>query len=185
MIEREKKILLTRVEYETLFELLLPQGCLITQRNHYYDTPTFLATTHRITYRIREKDGKYQATVKEHCVKGSTECSLETNVGYAKNEYDVSVFETPSLVYQGVLETQRLCVNFGAGVEVALDKNLYLGHCDYELEVEYAEDCEKAALECIGNLEEILKCHTCAHLFKRINLGASKSERFFFRKRRY
>jgi uncharacterized protein YjbK len=37
----------------------------------------------------------------------------------------------------GQLTTQRDEIKFGDDISVMLDKNIYLGACDYELEVEY------------------------------------------------
>lgn len=180
MIEFEKKILLTAMEYGTLFAALTLQGKISTQINHYYDTADLSGNKNGITYRIREKGTQFQATIKQHHLRGTDDsCEISGNVS---NAHDISFFNIPALLYQGTLTTQRLRVKMDENIELALDKNIYLGHCDYELEMEYAKGFEELVLIYLNELDELLGQHTRSPLVKRVNMSASKSERFFCRK---
>ena len=72
MTELEKKLLLTEDEYDYLMEHLIYESPLIqmpitTQINYYFDTDDFSMNHQNITCRIRLKDGKYKATMKNTC----------------------------------------------------------------------------------------------------------------------
>ena len=67
-----------------------------------------------------------------------------------------------------------------------MDRNTYLGCNDFEIEVEYAKDCEKRAMAHIKGIAEILVAanviDSVESFMLRIGEGKSKSERFFDRK---
>ena len=180
MIELEKKILLTKTEYDTLFAALSQQGKTSTQINHYYDTADLSGDKNGITYRIREKGTQFQATIKKHRWQ-SVDSNHEIS-GAVKDAHDTSFFQNPALIYQGTLTTHRLRIQPYEGLEIVLDKNIYLGHCDYELEIEYVKDFEDQTLVYLDELEKLVDKYTYAPLIERINMEASKSSRFFFRK---
>ena len=182
MIELEKKLLLTQREYEILCDALLSHGKIILQYNHYYDTTDLSGNKNGITYRIREKDGLFLATLKSH--QKNTDASHEKSA-IVKSKKDISFFENPDLKYQGTMQTQRLFLPLTDSIELALDKNIYLGHCDYELEIEYTEGLEAEALSYLENLALLLQKSgeniSASNLALRIGMEGSKSERFFFR----
>ena len=67
-----------------------------------------------------------------------------------------------------------------------LDKNDYLDHTDYELEIEYLASCEKYATQLVWDIASILisngKLSNIEDFFGRMQNVKSKSQRFFERK---
>ena len=179
MFEFEKKLLLTEEEYLCLKESTTAQPLL--QINHYFDTPDLTMYLHGVTYRIREKGGKFVATIKEHRHGGySVENSKEV-----KNQWDTSHFGCRFLAYVGTLTTERTVLFKDEYCEIVLDKNDYFGKTDYELEIEYRSDKKERANELLATIIE----HICKHfpestpesILGRCDQGNSKSHRFFER----
>lgn len=183
-VEYEKKMLLSLAEYTALFQALSSTGKTVTQVNHYYDTPDLDGNTKGITYRIREKNGKFIATVKSHHVSGRDD-NIEIS-GEVNSPFDTSFFTASDLCYHGCLTTERLIICPCNGIELALDKNRYFQFTDYELEIEYSENTEKEAENILQHLVNILHASEIPASFLsvvcRLNTSQSKSERFFARK---
>lgn len=142
MMEFEKKKLLTKEEYDRLLCCVDRPIEAFWQKNTYFDTDDLKLNSLGITCRIREKDGVYKATIKEHQAE-SEDCSIENTV-YVKNKYDDVFFQKMGVKYQGEIKTFRIVLWKDNDIEVVLDKNYYLGWTDYELEIEYKK--EKAIL---------------------------------------
>lgn len=177
MIEYEKKILLTKDEYEKLITTFSENAKTIVQKNHYYDTRDYKLNKNGVTCRIREKDNKFIATIKTHLSDKSIE---ETKQVYS--EKDNSLFHKYNAVYQGVLTTYRTVIFVSSEYEIVIDKNEYLGTVDYELEAEYYDLNElsiKAPLKLIANTLNI----DPNTFYLRGNFSKSKSARFFERKK--
>lgn len=102
MLEFEKKVLLTQREYDFLLyrKQEAPPGRI--QINHYYDTDDFEWNRLGITCRIRERKGKFEATIKAHR-SGAGECSVETS-RRAENERDGSLFDAMGSPASGKLK---------------------------------------------------------------------------------
>ena len=83
MMEFEKKKLLTKEEYDRLLCCVDKPIEAFWQKNTYFDTDDLKLNSLGITCRIREKDGVYKATIKEHQAE-SEDCSIENTV-YVKN----------------------------------------------------------------------------------------------------
>ena len=187
MTELEKKLLLTEDEYDYLmehfgYESPLIQKPIVTQINYYFDTDDFSMNRQNTTCRIRLKDGKYKATMKKHASDGdqSTEAEMEIRNGLESN-----VFTDMGLKLQGELVTKRCVVLKDANCEAVLDKNEYLGHKDFELEIEYAPEHEKDAQVILKIFKDMLTRRKCFLAYKE-NLKEvpdvpSKSSRFFER----
>lgn len=135
MMELEKKLLLTKEEYDRLLRCVNRPVEAFWQKNTYYDTDDLKLNRLGITCRIREKDGVYKATIKAHQSK-NVDCSIENSV-YVKNQYDDVLFKNMGVKYQGEMKTYRTVLFRDNDIEVVLDKNCYLGWVDYELEIEY------------------------------------------------
>jgi len=182
--EYEKKLMLTEAEYDVTNNLF---GNLSskTQTNYYFDTGDFSMNKKGITCRIREKDGIFKATVKNHSSK-HYDCSIEEDL-VKKTEFDPRIFNEKGLSCQGKLVTHRTIIYKDALCEMVLDRNTYLGYTDYELEVEYCENSEKKALWLLEDIAEklvnIKLLGDVDNLLDRIGKGKSKSQRFFERKR--
>lgn len=128
------------------------------------------------------KDGKYKATMKKHASGGdqSTETEMEIHNGLESN-----AFTDMGLKLQGELITKRCVVYKDANCEAVLDKNEYLGHTDYELEIEYTSEHEKDAQAILKIFRDMLTRRKCFLIYKEGIADPpkvpSKSNRFFER----
>lgn len=185
MTELEKKLLLTKDEYDYLMEHLGYESPLVlkpiaTQINYYFDTDDFSMNRQNTTCRIRLKDGKYKATMKRHST--SEDQSTETEM-YIYNGLESNAFTNMGLKLQGELITKRCVIFKDANCEAVLDKNEYLGQTDYELEIEYTSEHEKDAMAILNIFRDILIRRKCFLLYKEaateLPKVPSKSNRFF------
>lgn len=148
-IEIEFKNLLTKEEYNILLNKLPFPEQGKKQINYYFETESLDLRSRRCALRIREKDGTYFLTLKEPFKTGL----LETHDILTKNEafhwisgkmiskpntsnrlklLNINLFD---LQYIGSLTTIRREYNHN-GFIIVLDKSMYNGHTDYELEIE-------------------------------------------------
>ena len=183
MIECEKKVMLTYDEYAVISTMVRKGVVLKTQTNYYFDTDKFSMNKKGITCRIREKAGKFTATIKSRNPE-LPERSIEADV-CEKSEFDPQLFKAFGLRYQGEMFTERMIMHEDNTCEVALDRNTYLGCVDYELEIEYGKDGEQKAQAILEGIAHSLKPEKTTEnktFFGRAGKGKSKSERFFARK---
>lgn len=180
MQEREKKIQLTAKEYAVLLCSLNGEAVHAVQTNYYYDTDDFIMNKTGTTCRVREKNGKYKATVKKHSF--GTECSEEKSFEVSKEVY-LNVFKDIGLGLQGILVTDRTVLHQDKYCQMVADCNTYLGVTDYELEIEYACGYEKAAkallLYCVEILKSNIKDFDENKFLESVGKGLSKYQRFF------
>ena len=181
MTEHEKKILLTKEEYDCLIDKFGKDKPVLKQVNYYYDTEDLSMNRQNITCRIRSKNGKYKATLKRHLPGSDT--STETEVKAINGIYDNDFIDS-GMKYQGELVTYRCVILKDSFFEAVLDKNEYLGHTDYELEVEYAEGHENDAQHVMEILLDALIQNNNYTDNRGIHMCyvPSKSERFFERR---
>lgn len=177
MLEYEKKFLFSEQEYMILLSNVGQYAGQAVQHNYYYDTDKLLYNREGITYRIREKNGRFTATVKTHRI-DAQDCSQEESY-LAKNPFDIAVFNKPNLKLYGCLTTFRTILHRNDFIVIALDRNVYLDCQDYELEIEYAAGYEEAAEKQRSVYRGFLLEKSDAALV--IPLCKSKSERFFER----
>ena len=189
MTEREKKMLISKDEYDYLIEQLgykLPgiKKPVIRQINYYFDTEDLAMNQNNITCRIRLKNGHYKGIIKRHFpdTDRSTETEIQIYDGIEEN-----TFTDMGLRLQGSLLTERCILFKDLNHEVVLDKNEYLGCIDYEIEIEYSPDYEEKAELTLKALHNMLvkrnsssSCRKNSTTFKNIS---SKSSRFFERKK--
>lgn len=184
MIEFEKKILLTEDEYGQLLTLGIFAEKPVKQKNYYFDTDNFDLNELNITCRIRKQNGRYKATFKAH-QPDFAHCSIENSVD-VKSRRDRSFFKNMNVRFQGSLTTYRREFSPCVGVTAFLDKNIYLGNPDYELEIEYSVKHERQADEFLGKIADSLYISgatLCPEEFlNRVFASESKSERFFKKK---
>ncbi|SFA82652.1 Uncharacterized protein YjbK [Lentibacillus halodurans] len=163
-IEIEFKNLLTKEEFNRLFENLpFPEESQL-QTNHYFETADFSLKKMGCALRIREKDGTFTLTLKEPHANGLLETHdsltqeeadnwmngnkvLEKNVSKRMAEKGITI---EKLNYYGSLITKRRELNY-KNMLLVLDYSTYHGSNDYELEIEAAS--EAAGLE---RMHEIL-----------------------------
>ena len=185
MVELEKKLLLSKDEYDFLLRNYGLHKSIIKQINYYFDTDDLCMNKKGITCRIRLKDGKYNGTMKSHSpgMEKSIESNIEVRNGIADNG-----FIDMDLKYQGELITERCIVYKDPFCEVVLDKNIYLEHTDYELEIEYSDKYEEYAESILQNmikaLTENIALFSLDDINRRRTNSFSKSNRFFERRSR-
>lgn len=180
MVEYEKKLLLPKVAYTYLREYFGPYGQTTNHTNYYYDTEKYSLNKINFTLRIREKGGKYVATIKQHT--GTPDCNVEISET-ARDQFDDSFFKAYQVMLHGKLETERLSVNRDSGITIVLDKNNYLDKTDYELEIEYPQSLEMEAADELRSIITVLLESGCirnAKIFTKLaERTTSKSNRFF------
>ena len=187
MTELEKKLLLTKDEYEYLLEVFeryypLNKDQPEKQINYYFDTDDLEMTRKNITCRVRFKNGIYEGTMKQHFPETdrSTEKTIELYLDLERNE-----FTDMGLSLFGYMETERRIVMETSGCTVVLDKNKYLDTVDYELEIEYNLENEIDAYTIFqGVVSEIMRrrwLKEYREMYIQSKLTKSKSSRFFDR----
>ncbi|MFR1517317.1 MAG: CYTH domain-containing protein [Clostridia bacterium] len=185
MIEREKKILLTQKEYAALLKHFFENACRTYQTNHYYDTEDYALHRSGVTCRIREKDGKFQATKKSHLPDSDSSEELSAAVSSVTDSFP---FGDVRAAYKGFLVTERAELH-SDGVDFYLDKNNYLGMVDFELEIEYLPGRENEANKLLQDVASFLMrigfLENWNQMIHRIGKGGSKSGRFFERLQKY
>ena len=187
MVEYEKKILLTEAEYKALLSMIPSESQQIIQVNHYFDTVDLENHAQGITFRIREKNGRFTATEKRHQI-GSPERNLEYSRP-AKSAHDAGVFGVKNLLYQGTLTTERVTWEADKYTCICLDKNTYLGITDYELEIEYSSVLAfenkwlRCAIKSISMAALLQQPDSCPSIHA--GQEKSKSARFFDRKQQH
>lgn len=190
MTELEKKLLLSKDEYDYLMEHFgyenpLIQKPIVTQINYYFDTDDFAMNQQGTTCRIRLKDGKYKAIMKKHFA--NTDQSTETEMDIYTG-LDNNAFTDMGLKLQGELVTERCIILKNEIFEVALDKNEYLGYTDYELEIEYLPHYEENAQALLSSLHTMLIRKKRFLPYRRGDMQMphepNKSNRFFERRQK-
>ena len=177
MTELEKKLLLSKEEYELIINHSNRHNketlkSATKQINYYYDTDELSMNRQNTTCRVRLKDGKYKGTIKYHLPQSehSTETNVDVYDGIRKN-----AFTEMGLKLKGGLITERYIILKDSTCEVVLDKNTYLDHEDYELEIEYEPMFEHHAAQIFETIVNICRVNPKARQVR------SKSERFFER----
>ena len=179
MIEREIKCLLNANQYAKIYAYIEKQyqdQCEKNkQLNYYYDTEDGYYNKKGVTIRVRRKNGTLKGTIKTHLVQVDN-CSEE--MSFDVDRVPVALYyEERYLKLRGKLITNRISVkpNQG-GLLLCLDENLYLGHTDYELEIEYQDIDETSA----NNFVKILECGISEELLPFVKgRTKTKSERYF------
>ena len=153
-VEREYKFTLSKeayIDFNMQCEKELPVKSRNVQVNYYYDTADNYYNSQRQTIRIRQKESKLELQVKKH---GHKKEGLQIS-----NEYTQSVDYLPkslhseliekTVFFRGSLVTYRTIYVIGKSSIVCSDLNMYLGVCDYEVEIEIADEDEKLIAEFI------------------------------------
>lgn len=182
MTEYELKFLLSKQEYECLWDYLQPNGMDTRQVNYYYDTDDFYLYRKDVTCRIRHANNAFWATIKRHGIPCGGSDERLVRVDGVPELFPLADFP---IKYRGSLETKRTTLPYGAGVWIMLDRNSYLEQTDYELEIEYEQNRKESVWEAAAMLAaQLVKQGVCAsteEFFQRVGKGESKSRRFFKR----
>src|SRR5699024_3717443 len=148
-IEIEFKTMLREDEFIQLRNTLpFPEQAVI-QINHYFETAHFALKDKKAALRIREKEGRYTLTLKEPHELGllETHDTLSSRDAHEwlqnravpqthtrKQLQQLGINES-DLRYYGALTTERYELH-EASIDYMLDKSIYHGIIDYELEIE-------------------------------------------------
>jgi uncharacterized protein YjbK len=149
-IEIEFKNLLTKSEYENLLKIFkVEEKDIVSQINHYFDTPNFSLKGLGSALRIREKHNGVEMTLKQPAAVGLLETTqpLSTNdfqtmvkdqvipKGIIKERLEQLKIASNNIEYFGSLTTRRVEFPYKEGLLV-LDHSFYLNTEDYEIEYE-------------------------------------------------
>ncbi|SOB91718.1 uncharacterized protein YjbK [Ureibacillus xyleni] len=156
-LEIEFKNMLTKEQYEFLLkEFQVKDEDIISQTNHYFDTPSFTLKELSSGLRIRETKNKIVCTLKE---KKSTNIHLETTDEITRKQADLMLagkeFSAPKVRAKlieltipidelnvfGSLTTDRVEIPYKGGILV-FDHSFYLQCDDYEVEYEASNEKE-------------------------------------------
>ncbi len=152
MIEKEYKYLVSYEDFKnTLYNLTNAlkntnyEKKSILQVNYYYDTLDLFLYKNNITYRIRQKDDRLQKQIKikESGNKYQKAVEYNENIKSIKRTYTfIPNFNNENknlnieLIGNLITERESFLIN---DIRIDFDKNLYLGKCDYEIEIEFQD----------------------------------------------
>lgn len=171
-MEIEFKNMLNKEEYDSLLaEYQLSESSLKTQTNIYFDTPDFKLKAKKMGLRIRLSNSTTEFTLKtptsnqhtllevtDYLSSFTSELSLVEQISLEKSEVAEYLIhegiQLSSLEPIGQLTTTRGEVSLQSNVLLVLDKSLYYGKTDYELEMEVTDVKEGALI-----FKDILKKH--------------------------
>lgn len=154
-IEKEKKIMITEYQYNKVKSEL----CSLQQvrnMNFYYDDLERSMIFSGRTIRVRAKKEKMYLQMKRHVDKRkgmtvSEEFCKEIQVlPYhitSEELLDLTDCTYPDVFLLGFLVTDRSIFTYNSKIQFMIDKNYYLNHIDYELEVEYT--CEDNEMDSV------------------------------------
>ena len=147
-IELEYKVMISEEIYLKMLDFYQLEP--VKQVNYYYN-----ANKPYHAMRIREKEGKYIFTLKvrENNYHKEYEFEIkENNIDDPKIQSLLKEFDITSVQYIGKMSTYRATKEFEHG-ELCIDKSLYLGETDYEIEYELKD----AKFDDFKTFEGILK----------------------------
>lgn len=147
MIEKEIKALISKSQYENIFNSF-EWNKIFVQVNHYYVDPDGAQKNSNISIRVREANNSIKLQMKKPITLSGM---LHVEDEY---EYEYSFDAVPDIITNlnvrdiklvsakkiGELITKRCVYYFDKFTEICLDKNEYLNFIDYELEVEFNGD---------------------------------------------
>ncbi len=163
--EYELKVMLNSDEYLMILKDYKSESFF--QKNYYFDTVNFDLVKNRIVVRIREKNGFYELTVKtqgsefekvgvisskEKTVNIERKIAIDLISGKLEFDLPSEILKYGKLENIGILETLRSKVFIEGFPALELDKNMYLGNIDFELEWEINENLYEIAINKLFNM---------------------------------
>lgn len=187
MNEHEYKWLLNKNTFEKLCSLIYDIGFESIKHsvhiNYYYDTADMKYVKNGTTVRIRQKEDKLVGTIKRRLSQGEENISFEDS--YDLNTLPVRIkIREDLLELKGQLVTDRLEMQLSEGLILCIDKNMYLGIIDYEMEFEYFPEYKNMAEAWMAAFNNYIckindSCDAVAFNECKVQ---SKAERFFMKK---
>lgn len=183
--EIEFKQLLSKANYQDIYDKYFLDEKAFSQTNYYIDTLNFDLKSHQSALRIRVKNNAYEMTLKVPAEIGLLEYNFETNIEPKLNKQIENQdlpedildqllnmgIDIDSLIILGDLTTERIEKEIDGNLLV-LDKNRYLGFEDFELEYE-VDDYNEGLIQ----FKSILNQFNIKH-----EMPNNKVQRFFNRK---
>lgn len=169
-IEYELKFLLPEVHFLQLVKSVESRYPNVIKKdkiqiNYYFDSLDNYLNKNGITCRIRQIGSTLVGQIKQHC-DAKTFASEEINFDVADFPQEIE-YKKHLLVYQGNLVTMRSSYQIHPKLKIECDINYYLGHQDFEVEIEYESNAYDMARQVAHELG-----------LENLNL-LCKSERFF------
>jgi uncharacterized protein YjbK len=184
MKENEYKFLLPKDDYDNALEKAKGRFFQINlaekiQVNYYYDTSNNDLQKNNTTLRVRQIENNLKLEIKilektQNEFRCSDEISYPAEIIQDTISLPHEIRRRPYLcnVYslQGCLVTHRTSIVLSNQIRVDFDRNMYLGVCDYEIEIEFEPTSD--------NIREVKNIIDALNLGCSVNI-VSKSERFF------
>ncbi|WP_057912419.1 CYTH domain-containing protein [Peribacillus muralis] len=152
-IEIEFKNLLDEKEFKLLIDHFeIDVAGFTSQQNHYFDTPEFELKKRSSALRVREKNSRYELTLKQPATEGLLETNQDITAEAAAAFLNHGTFPEGAILRLltadgidpeafscfGTLQTDRFEFPYKEGLLV-LDHSSYLEQEDYELEYEVTD----------------------------------------------
>ena len=138
--EIEFKTLITEEIYNKLIISFGLDNNIFSQTNHYFDTEDTKLLSEKTVLRIRQKGNNFKLTKKTRAEIGADEThillSKDKALELIKSGFDAKIIGLPYFVKKRAeLTTYRASIPYRDGI-LFLDKSVYYGHVDYEIEYE-------------------------------------------------
>lgn len=142
--EIEFKSFISEEKYNELIQKFGLDNNVFAQTNHYFDTPNENLMQEETVLRIRQKGNNYKITKKTRATVGADEThiliSKEKALEILENGFDASIIGLPYFVKKvAELTTYRVSTPYRNGT-LFLDKSVYYGNVDFEIEYEVDDD---------------------------------------------
>jgi uncharacterized protein YjbK len=152
--EIEYKHMLSQEEYRRIMEWMECAYAppVFVQINYFYDTKDYDLHREDVTLRVRQVTGRLYCQCKFESGRGEdtgpkSRTELEREIPSLPKKIDPEAYfdhsrvhDLPTAFLLGCLVTERRVYEVEPGVDVTLDRSHYLGHTDWELEIEFDED---------------------------------------------
>lgn len=173
MIEKEIKYVLSKEQLMKIEDELSKKNkpIEVIQINYYYDNEEEELLKNGITLRVRQIEGQKKLEIKypmsfDGLIKTKEEKyrTIEelprfvdfTKENFFNKEWKLNRFKNVKMI--GILITHRKSYTYNDGIKIELDKSFYLGHTDYEIEIEIDKGYEE---EVIKVIDKIIPEGTC------------------------
>ena len=167
-VEIEIKSKLTKQDYDKLVQTFSNQKSY-SQINYYFDTKDKEISERNCGLRIREKNGRFELTLKIPNSEGKLEINQQISDKIAKSMLSNNMFidgevkhclesflgiKTSNISNLGLLETERIDLTYKTGL-ISIDKSTYNNITEYEIEIEdeSEEKAEKHLKEFLSGFE--------------------------------
>ncbi|MBQ9124064.1 MAG: CYTH domain-containing protein [Acholeplasmatales bacterium] len=138
--EIEFKTFISEDDYVNLLKEFELENNIFAQTNFYFDTEDTKLMAEKTVLRIRQKGNNFKLTKKTRAEVGADETHIllakDKALELLANGFDAKIIELPYFVTKiAELTTYRASVPYKNGT-LFLDKSVYYGHVDYEIEYE-------------------------------------------------